>query len=374
MSRRNHTKGFMRTIKRFAGNESGMTLPMLAVSFMAMSGFVGTSVDIGRMQLVQSRLSFALDAAGLAAGSTLNTTSVSTEVDKYMRVNFPTGYLGASVPHTSATLTNNNMVINLEASTTMPTTFMNIFGISSLTVTANSQVTRTATGLELVMALDNTGSMSSSGKLTALKASATTLVNLLTAGSTQSSKLWIGLVPFSQAVNIGTTHPTWMDTTFNATLNWATTTWGGCVDGHYRNNKDTTDDPPSVQTFRAYYSPSTDNRPFPNNSSTQLKTNKWVTKRNGDGSPKTYASPLNASLGPNVGCPQRILPMTSNKTAILNAISAMVANGNTHTNLGVSWGWRMLSPRWRGIWGGDMDANNLPLDYGTPHMNKALVL
>jgi hypothetical protein len=52
----------------------------------------------------------------------------------------------------------------------------------------------------------------------------------------------------------------------------------------------------------------------------------------------------------------------------------MNAIGNTHVNLGAVWGWRMLSPRWRGYWGGDMAAYNLPLNYKTPRMSKALVL
>jgi hypothetical protein len=34
----------------------------------------------------------------------------------------------------------------------------------------------------------------------------------------------------------------------------------------------------------------------------------------------------------------------------------------------------MLSPRWQGQWGGTMNANGLPLNYGTAGMNKAIVL
>jgi hypothetical protein len=34
----------------------------------------------------------------------------------------------------------------------------------------------------------------------------------------------------------------------------------------------------------------------------------------------------------------------------------------------------MLSPKWRGLWGGDMTTYKLPLDYATPHMNKAAVI
>jgi hypothetical protein len=40
----------------------------------------------------------------------------------------------------------------------------------------------------------------------------------------------------------------------------------------------------------------------------------------------------------------------------------------------MQWGWNMISPRWRGEWGGTMNSNNLPLDNGTKGMNKAIVL
>lgn len=360
------------TLRRFASDEKGMTLPMLALTFVSVMGFVGTSVDIARLQLVQSRLSFSLDAAGLAAGSTISTSNLNVELTKYMTANFPANYMGAATPSVSSSVSDDNMVIDLAATTTMPTTFMNVFGISQMTLSATSQVTRTSSGLELVLALDNTGSMSGS-KLTALKSASTSLVNILYGSQTTVPNLWIGLVPFSQTVNIGTSRTSWIDQTNFTTLNWGPTTWGGCVDARELNNRDKIDDPPTVQTYKAYYSPSTDNRPAPYNTSSYTSANKWVTARYSDGTPKTYAS-ITSTRGPNAYCPQVMTPMTSNKTTILNAINSMVAVGNTHTNLGALWGWNMLSPRWRGLWGGEMNTNSLPLDYGTKHMNKALIL
>jgi hypothetical protein len=76
----------------------------------------------------------------------------------------------------------------------------------------------------------------------------------------------------------------------------------------------------------------------------------------------------------NTGCPQPMLPMTNKKASVVSAIDKMSAAGNTHVNLGAVWGWRMLSPLWRTYWGGDMALNNLPLNYNTPRMSKALVL
>ena len=44
--------------------------------------------------------------------------------------------------------------------------------------------------------------------------------------------------------------------------------------------------------------------------------------------------------------------------------------GGTAGNLGLAWGWRTLSPSWRGLWG---DAD-LPLDYDTDFMEKVVVI
>jgi len=373
MSQELKSRQFHSNLQRFAESESGMTLPMLAMMFFSVSGFVGTAVDVARMQLVQSRLSFALDAAGLAAGSTLNTTTLNDEVAKYLNANFPDQYMGASAPNIASTTSQDNMVIDLVATTTMPTTFMGILGIPSITMSAKTQVTRTSSGLELVMALDNTGSMAGS-KLTSLKTAATSLVNILYGNKTTVKDLWIGLVPFSQTVNIGTGFSSWIDQTHFATLNWGPTSWGGCVDARDSLSGDKMDTPPTTQKFKAYFSPSTDNRPAPYNTSTYTSVNKWVTSRYPNGTPKTYASGIGTTLGPNAYCPQTLTAMTANKSTILSGISSMAARGNTHVGLGAVWGWNMLSPRWRGLWSAEMNASNLPLDYGTKHMNKALIL
>jgi hypothetical protein len=47
--------------------------------------------------------------------------------------------------------------------------------------------------------------------------------------------------------------------------------------------------------------------------------------------------------------------------------------GGTMANLGLAWGWRVLSPRWRGLWDGDL-ADEMPLDYDEPNMEKVVIL
>jgi hypothetical protein len=47
--------------------------------------------------------------------------------------------------------------------------------------------------------------------------------------------------------------------------------------------------------------------------------------------------------------------------------------GGTAVPTGLAWGWRALSPNYRGLWGSPTPAT-LPLDYGTDKMNKVVVL
>jgi hypothetical protein len=48
--------------------------------------------------------------------------------------------------------------------------------------------------------------------------------------------------------------------------------------------------------------------------------------------------------------------------------------GGTMSNLGLAWGWRVLSPRWRSLWEEASDPALLPLDYDEPNMEKVVIL
>jgi len=390
-------------------------LPLLAVSMVVVTTMVGLGIDTARLQLVQSKLQFSLDAAGLAGGSTVSTATMNTEVSKYLNANF-NGYLGAILTGSSVTANSSNTVFTLTATAQLPSTFMGIVGITTLTANAHSQINRAVTGLELVMVLDNTGSMNDSAggsqsKIQALQGAATTLINTLYGGSsTAPNNLWIGIVPFSQSVNIGTSYPTWMDTTYDSTLtDWGPGgSWAGCVDARWKNssgvfsssnaNEDVTDDPPSQSNintlFRQYYwtSDNLNTDGVSNSGANKWKIPVYQRCKGTNCSTVTSSCSTNGGYtctltgynytanegpltsGPNYLCPQQVTPMTNNKTTLLNAINSMVAQGDTLINLGLVWGWRMLSPRWQGLWGGTMNSNGLPLAYGTPGMNKAIVL
>ncbi len=366
----------MMRLNHFYKNTKGSVLPIVGIAMMAIIGSTGVAVDMGRVQIVQARLQNSIDAAGLAAGSVISTTDPAAQVNKYFGANYPTNYMGSTIDPLVVTPSADNTTINISATGSVPTTFMRLFGISSVPISANSQITRAQRGLELVLAIDNTGSMSQTAggsltKIQAAKNASHSLLDILYGSNNTNDNLWVGLVPFSQAVNIGTEHVNWTETN---SFFWGSQTWFGCVDAREASNRDTTDDPPNVSLFPQYYWPCDGN-------------NGWYGRNyDGPGGSTDYtncstssgwqyrASLSPATAGPNLYCPQPLTELVAEKSTLDTAIDNMQARGNTHVGLGAAWAWRLLSPRWRGLWGGEMDSNGLPLDYNAPLMSKAMVL
>ena len=98
------------------------------------------------------------------------------------------------------------------------TTFLNLIGIRVLDVSSSTQVKRSyneEAATEIVLALDVTGSMSGS-KLSELKRAANGFIDSLKAEMTKTKnrvKFKVGIVPFSQYVNVGTQYRNalWID-------------------------------------------------------------------------------------------------------------------------------------------------------------------
>jgi len=409
---------------RLLRSEHGSAMPMIGLGIMALIGSTGIAVDMGRVQVAQSRMSNSLDAAGLAAGSNVSTVDLNAEVTKYFNANFPPSYMGTQISSLTVTANDDLTNIVLDSTGQVPTTFMKIFGIHYVPISAHSVITRGSMGMELVLVIDTTGSMADSAgggqsKMTAAKTASASLLNIVFGNQDTQENLWVGMVPFSQSVNVGSSRTSWMAPD---TYNWGTTSWGGCVDAREAGNRDVTDDAPAPPSggspdtrFPKYYWP--DDNSYNNwiGSNTTGPVNTTICNRNssctcanygpctttttgtapnpviqttiscsGSGSNRscnravtttTTTYSINSSRGPNYMCEAYpVVPLTAHKSTVVDAINTLQPAGNTHIVLGASWGWRMLSPTWRNYWGGEMNTNNLPLDYHTPLMNKVVVL
>ncbi len=384
-----------RIVRSFCRDERGNVAIMLALCLVPIILAVGVAVDLSRGWLVKERLGQAIDSAALAAGSSLAMTETAQAdyVRKYVEANYTVGDVGTLG---TLTITEANDVITVTATATMDTAFMSIAGFDELTFNLSTEVMRNLTGLELVMVLDNTGSMSGS-KLTNLKSAATTLVDTLFGDETTSDSLKIGLVPFAAAVNVGTSAlgSGWLDETGASTMaqdkmDWSGSSqtvfdlydeipnrsWTGCVEARAQPYDTTDDDPSGGDTlFQPYFAPDEPDDPTSSNGNGNGNGNGNNGNGNGNGNGSsgtgftydnnylsdgisgtttetqmdvsTYdGSSLSiSSRGPQKGCTtDPVTPMTNNKSTIQSAINSMNASGYTHIPVGVVWGWRLVSP------------------------------
>jgi Flp pilus assembly protein TadG len=326
--------------RRWIRCERGNVAIIFALAVIPMVLAVGTAVDLARIYMVKQRLESALDAAGLAAGAVTNpATDLQTVANAFFTANFPDAALGtASTP----VLVSDSGQIDISGSAVVPMSFMQIVGISQVTVHSSARIIRETTGLELVMALDNTTSMSFSGKLTAMKSAALDMIDILFGDETTPALLRVGLVPFSDVVNIGTGNVAY--TTGTGAYNWGTTSWSGCVMArtYPADVQDTTTGVGGLWT--PYY---------------------WASDSNNNWSGFGIVVGPPSTRGPNKYCTRPITPLTNNKTTLTTEINAMWASGYTHINLGAIWALRVIS-------------NSAPFTegvaYGTAGWNKAIVI
>ena len=142
-------------------SESGFVLVYMAIGLTTLLLFSGLAVDSGRSYLVKAQLTKAVDGAALAAARNLNSGNPRSEASKVFKANFPAGYLGtdASIDPTAAanffSSTLNPQagvnVVTVNASATLPTTFMKLGNVDHTVIGAEGEATRRMVDLSLVL-------------------------------------------------------------------------------------------------------------------------------------------------------------------------------------------------------------------------------
>jgi len=193
--------------RRLRLDRRGAVAVFLVFAIIPLIGFVGIATDTARAYLVKSRLSSALDAAGLAGGYSFFLDTRDVDIQMFFNANFPAGYLGATVSGPQVTVDEEAETITLTAGATIPTSFMRVFGYETMTVTADAEVTRKMKALDVVLAIDMSGSMrrgagSGGTRIEAARSAATELINILFGSDSSKAVLNIGLVPWNGKVNV----------------------------------------------------------------------------------------------------------------------------------------------------------------------------
>src|SRR5690606_5268674 len=91
-------------------------------------------------------------------------------------------------------------IVTVSASARVQTTFMAVLGIEEINVSSETQVMRELRGLEVVMVLDNTGSMSTNNNIATLRTASANFINILFDAVSDPEDIKIGMVPYSSSV------------------------------------------------------------------------------------------------------------------------------------------------------------------------------
>ncbi len=297
---RNSVKGsvFAGRVRRLRRDERGNVAMMFGLLILPIFAAAGIAVDMLRASAVRADLFQSADAGVLAAAraiildDTVSVDEAETVARRYFDGNGGGG--GAVTIDTfDFTYEPDLGTYALTITGAIDTALMGVLGRDTLPFEIQTEATARPKGpVEVVMALDNTGSMRGD-KLASLKSSAKILANALLAD--ESGWFKVGLAPFGQYVNVGTNNGTadWVDA---PTLN-DNDTWNGCVGS--RNPPLNEDD---------------------------------------------FVNSLDPAPGiANVTCPQPVFPMTTSKSALVGVIDAMEARGSTYIPGGLVWGRRLLS-------------------------------
>lgn len=327
---------------------------------------VAVVIDFSQTLVVKRQLTSAVDSAALTLGTLPDIQdpgALSDKAEAYIKANYPENAIGTL---TAWTAVRDGNMINVSATAEIPTAFLGITGKDKWTVTVNSGVFRKETKLEVVMVLDNTGSMAGA-KLAAMKSAANTLVDTLFGTDQVSDKVKIGLVPFANAVNVNVPPNTpWLDVANPSPLNWAIISdlaakpnksvmslfggilgesWKGCVRARANpyDVQDTLPDPADNATlFTPYFAPdegkvnTTDGNNYALLNLLPLPVSNIT---------KYFLPSVRLGSGsPNYKCGAAVQPLTNDKATITSRINAMAADGNTVIPEGLAWGWRLISP------------------------------
>lgn len=199
-------------MKRFIQCDKGSVLIIAGLMILTLIAFAGAAIDLGRQQLIRSKLQQASDAGSIAAASMPSNATIAEQEAagrRYFALNFPDGFMGVARPNPNVSISGDGVLVT--ATVNVPTRFVRLIGINTVVSTGLSRVASssvsTGNNYDLIMILDNSGSMSARDagggqtRIGALRNSASSIAtNLLPDGNTANR---IALVPYDSGVPPG---------------------------------------------------------------------------------------------------------------------------------------------------------------------------
>lgn len=340
------------TIKSYSKNEDGAIAIIFAISVFVLFLSAGLAVDYGRAVSLKSDAQAALDAALLSAASQGRAqdddddSNVADRAKKFFEENWKQTYgdetVNVDIQETSDGGLTGTATVN------MPNRMWQIFGKKALDFKIESAVRMGEGSVEMVLALDTTGSMSGS-KIEILKTSAKDLFASIFSVANAGERVLAGIVPFAQYANVGLANRNapWISVPLNES-----TTEDYCYDKQelisssncrMETYTGTNDGQPYSYEYEVCDNVYGDPTPV---CEPQTTTTTWygcAGSRNYplDTQDQNFDDQVPGVM--NVSCGAEITPLSNDESILSSAIDSLSASGETYIPAGLNWGWRVLS-------------------------------
>jgi Flp pilus assembly protein TadG len=325
----------------FASANRGNVAMIFAIAAVPVLSFIGAAIDYSRANAARSSMQAALDSTALMVAKdltngTITTSQITTTAQAYFTAlynNKDAKSVAISATYTASGSMGSTIQVNGSGNVT--TDFMKVAGFPNINFNTSSTSAWGTVRMRVAMALDNTGSMASDGKIGALRTAAASLVDQLSGLSKNSGDVYISVVPFAKDVNVGSSNynQPWLDWTdwdaaHGANVCTSRDSHGNCTAHTWTPNNHNTWTGCVADRTQPYDTQNT--APVSSTVATLFPADEY--NENGE----TYCKPGNT---PPL---QQIMPLSYDWTAIKATISAMQPTGGTNQPIGLAWAWQSL--------------------------------
>ena len=335
---------------RFFRDERASVALIFALCSVVVMLTVGLAIDGGRAYSASTKVAAAMDAAALAGAKMLNETTLNdSEIKAATLVELNANLRGMGLGYVSVQLpaTQSDAVIldrvqssaSLVATVSVKPMFGRLAGITTLDFPKTSTAVYNMAKIELVMALDVTGSMNqipagdTVSKIDTLKVVAADMVTSIFDLASTDTNVRIGLVPWSSAVNAGDYADLVNGT--SSSSGWLSRFWAArfgvptnCV-AERTGGGEVTDAPPAVSNI--------------------------------------------TTAVPSLVCPdEEVLPLIgrTQRLALLSTINGLTAANSTAGHIGAAWAWYLISPNWASYF----PSGSEPTAYNSPTVKSVIMM
>ncbi len=315
-------------LARFLDNTRGGVAPLAAVVALPLMIGVGVAMDYSKVNAARSAFQVALDSTALMLSkdaATETSDQLQTEATNTFNSLFSHPDVAPSSVHVTPNFTTSGgSTLTLSGTATVNTSFISVIA-STVNISATSVSTWGNTRLRVALVLDNTGSMTNSDKIGALKTASHNLLTQLQAAAVHPEDVYVSVVPFVKDVNVGPSNynQPWVRWDLWEEVN------GKCSNTTYKNRTS------CVSHSKVW---------TPNAHSTW---NGCVTDRDQNFDTTNDAPVAGATLYPAEqysSCPSAsVMGLSNNWTTLNAAIDTMTAAGNTNQAIGLQLGWQTLT-------------------------------